>query len=64
MNILVSPSVSFTNPFSSATDSSTLQEVVPTAIILPPFFFVLFILFEFAYLVAGSISENGLFKKS
>ena len=28
------------------------------------FFFVLFILFEFAYLVAGSISENGLFKKS
>ncbi len=27
------------------------------------FFFVLFILFEFAYLVAGSISENGLFKK-
>ena len=28
------------------------------------FLFVLFILFEFAYLVAGSISENGLFKKS
>lgn len=27
-------------------------------------FFVLFILFEFAYLIAGSISENGLFKKS
>ena len=25
---------------------------------------LLFILFEFAYLIAGSISENGLFKKS
>ena len=36
-------SISFTNPFSSAMLSSTLVEVVPTLIILPPFCFALFI---------------------
>ena len=42
--MFVSPSSAFTFPFSSETDSNTLQDVVPTAIILPPFFFVLFII--------------------
>ena len=43
INIFVSPSATFNFPFSSATDYNTLQEVVPTAIILPTFSFVLFI---------------------
>lgn len=41
--MLVSPSISFTNPFSSATDSNTLQDVVPQAITLFPFNLALFI---------------------
>ena len=43
MNIPVSASIGFTYPFSSAILSNTLQEVVPTAIILCPSFFALFI---------------------
>ena len=44
IKIFVSASTGFSKPFSSATDSSTLQDVVPTAITLFPFCFALFIL--------------------
>jgi preprotein translocase subunit SecD len=40
ITLLMISAIGFTNPFSSPTVSNTLQLVVPTAIILPPDFFV------------------------